>query len=434
MKTVTKLFPLLLVLLMVFSAYSVFSAAGKASSQYKDYIAQGDEKAREGLIVDAAGFYEQALALKDNVNLKVKIGTMYLENGYGSKAVAIGEKLVEDYPKEVAAYDFLLTCYNKAENYDDCYEIIETAEKRKLSSEFITEMKNKTAYLYDFDPCKFSDVLVCVNENSVVKSGDKYGFSTAKGKYALPAVYLDAGFFVDGIAPVKDENGEIYYIDVEGYKRKVIPKDLKCEMVGSLVDGMIVVFDGQKYSYYNEKFKLQFGPFDYAGTMIGGIAAVKEGELWYLVNKKGEKINKTPYEDIILNDREMANYFDRSFVKTGGAYIMVDSKGKQVGDQKFEDARLFASSGFAAVKQGGKWGFVNTEGAITIKPQFEDARSFNNDLAAVCKDGVWGYIAADGEIKIAPQFQYAMDFNNKGYAFVKCQDTWATIMLYRLNY
>lgn len=434
MKSVTKLFPIILILMMVFSAYNLISTAGKSSSEYKTLIAQGDEKAAEGLIVDAAKFYEDALALKDSVELKIKIGKMYFENGYGSKAVAIAEDLVEDYPKEVAAYDFLLFCYDKAENFKDCYEVIDTAEKRKLSSETITQIKNKTAYLYDFDSCKFDEVSSFSGGYSLVKTGDKFGFSKTNGKYALPATYLDAGFFYDDLAPVKDANGDIYYIDAEGYKRKVLPADFKCEMVGSLVDGMIVVFDGQKYSYYNEKFKLQFGPFDYAGTMVGGVAAVKEGESWYLVNKKGEKINKTPYEDIILNDREMANYYDRSFVKTGGAYIMVDSKGKQVGDQKFEDARLFASSGYAAVKQGGKWGFVNTEGAITIKPQFEDARSFNNDLAAVCKDGVWGYIAADGEIKIAPQYQYAMDFNNKGYAFVKYQDSWATIMLYRLNY
>lgn len=434
MKTVTKLFPLLLILLMVFSTYSILGTAGKTSSQYKSFIAQGDEKAKEGLVIDAVGFYEQALTLKDSVALKVKIGQMYLDNGYGSKAVAIGEDMVEDYPKEVEAYDFLLTCYKSAENYDDCYEVIETAEKRKLSSETINSIKNKIAYLYDFDTCKFDDVLTCSAENNIVKSGEKYGFSTIKGNYALPAVYLDAGFFYNELAPVKDENGEIYYIDIEGYKRKVIPEDLKCEMVGSIVDGMVVVFDGQKYSYYNEKFKLQFGPFDYAGTMIGGVAAVKEGEAWYLVNKKGEKINKTPYEDIILNDREMANYYDRIFVKTGGSYIMVDSKGNQIGNQKFEDAKLFASKGNAAVKQGGKWGFVNLNGEITIKPQFEEARSFSNELAAVCKDGVWGYIAPDGEIKIAPQYDYAMDFNENGYAFVKYQESWATIMLYRLNY
>ena len=133
MKSVTKLFPLILVLLMVFSAYNVFSTAGKSSSEYKTLIAQGDEKAKEGLIVDAAGFYEEALALKDSVDLKIKIGKMYFENGYGSKAVAIAEDLVEEYPKEVSAYDFLLFCYNNAENYKDCYEVINTAEKRKLS-------------------------------------------------------------------------------------------------------------------------------------------------------------------------------------------------------------------------------------------------------------------------------------------------------------
>ncbi len=434
MKTVTKIFPILLVVLMVLSAYSLLSAAGESASQYKQLIKQGDEKASEGLVIDAASFYEQALALKDNVDLKVKIGQVYLDNGYGSKAVAIGESLVEDYPKEAKAYDFLLTCYNRAQNYDDCYEIIDTAEKRKISSEVITEVKNKIAYLYDFDSCKFEEVSDFSNDYSVVKYGEKFGYSTKKGKYALPAVYLDAGFFYEDLAPIKDENGEVYYIDKDGYKRKVIPEDVKCEMAGTIVDGMVVVFDGQKYNYYNDNFKFKFGPFDYAGTMIGGVAAVKEGESWYLVNKKGEKINKTPYEDIILNEREMAYYYDRVFVKTGGSYIMVDGQGKQVGSQKFEDAVLFAGKGDAAVKIGGKWGFVNLEGEITIKPQFDDAKSFNNELAAVCKDGVWGYIAPDGEMKIPAQYEYAMDFNSSGYAFVKYQERWSTIMLYRLNY
>lgn len=434
MKTVTKLFPFLLVALMVLSAYNLLSAAGESSSEYKSFIQQGDEKASEGLVVDAVSFYEQALALKDSVDLKIKIGRTYLDNDYGSKAVSIGEDLVEDYPNEVAAYDFLLSCYNKSENYDDCYEILNTADKKKLSSETITEIKNKTAYLYDFDTCKFDDVSDFSNDYSVVKSGENYGYSGAKGKYALPATYLDAGFFYDDLAPIKDANGDIYYIDKEGNKRKNIPEDVKCAMVGSIVDGMIVVFDGQKYSYYNDSFKLKFGPFDYAGTMIAGVAAIKEGESWYLIDNKGEKINKTPYEDIILNDREMAYYYDRAFVKTDGSYIMVDGKGKQIGTQKFEDAVLFAGNGDAAVKIGGKWGFVNLEGEITVKPQFDDARSFSNELAAVCKDGVWGYIAPDGQIKITPQYEYAMDFNSSGYAFVKSEEHWATIMLYRLNY
>jgi len=77
---------------------------------------------------------------------------------------------------------------------------------------------------------------------------------------------------------------------------------------------------------------------------------------------------------------------------------------------------------------------VDKEGKVIISPQYEEARSFSYGYAAVKKDGKWGFIDTSGKICIEPQFQDAMDMNSKGNIFVKENDVWQLISLYRYNY
>ena len=122
-------------------------------------------------------------------------------------------------------------------------------------------------------------------------------------------------------------------------------------------------------------------------------------------------------------------------MKKADGYYLVDDKGKKIGKQKYEDARLFLEAdGYAAVKVDGKWGFVDKTGKMVIEPQFADAHSFANGYAAIKKNGKWGFIDENGEIVIRAQFEDARDFNDKGNVFVKDGTQWRLLELLRNNY
>lgn len=119
----------------------------------------------------------------------------------------------------------------------------------------------------------------------------------------------------------------------------------------------------------------------------------------------------------------------------GDHWLMTSLEGEKIGQDTFEEVKPFYSdNSYAAVKKDGKWGFVDKEGKVIISPQYEEARSFSYGYAAVKKDGKWGFIDTSGKICIEPQFQDAMDMNSKGNIFVKENDVWQLISLYRYNY
>ena len=118
---------------------------------------------------------------------------------------------------------------------------------------------------------------------------------------------------------------------------------------------------------------------------------------------------------------------------TEGRYILVDGSGKQIGSLEFEDATLFMGEQPAAVKIGGKWQFINKDGKLVSDKSYEGAKSFLNGLAAVCINGKWGFVDEAENVVIEPKFQDASYFNEKGSCFVKMNDKWQLLKLYRLN-
>ena len=65
--------------------------------------------------------------------------------------------------------------------------------------------------------------------------------------------------------------------------------------------------------------------------------------------------------------------------------------------------------------------------------KYDDARSYTNGLAAVCINGKWGFVDEKENVVIEPQFTDAKDFNEKGSCFIKTENKWQLLKLYRLN-
>ena len=264
-----------------------------------------------------------------------------------------------------------------------------------------------------------------------MESEGAWGFVNPSGSHSVSCMFAEVGAFSTlGYAPVVTQDGEAYFIDNKGDKIYVTQEPY---LSLGLMTGDLTVArkkDG-RYVYLDNELKEAFGDYDYASAMNGGIAAVKTGNLWMLIDSSGSKVSQMDYSDVKLDEKEIASRNDRLFVQDGNGYSMVDSAGNKIGALYFEDARIFNDGTYAAVKINGRWSFVDKDGNLKSDKTYEDARSYVNGLAAVKVNGKWGFVDLDENIRIDPQFFDAKDFNDQGSCFVMTGDCWQLLRLYR---
>lgn len=461
MKANKILIPIVVLVVTVISAYSLITTNIKDAKAYNDTLSTARDYASQGIVDDAVKYYEKALDLKCDVDTYIEYVNVYVNNGYEKKALRVAEQMVEDIDDSPKAYECLLDRYIALKSYEDCFKLDDEAANRKLRSDGFIKKMSEIQYAYDLDYQSYSSVNAFSSGFAAVESDELYGVIDETGGRVLSKAYSKAGCFSyytndnnkddsGYVIPVCTKDGEWMYISSTGNKKIEINKNLKFDYLGLYVDnGLIAASIDGKYAYYNTKFEKQFGDYNYASTFNCGCAAVKVNEAeWYIINEKGEKLNSTPYLDVVLDSKEIAFRNDRAFVMIDGNYCMIDTSCNVIGKQKFVDAKPFldikqvdkkgkndnSEVVLAAVCSNGKWGYVDTDCNFIIKPQFQDAHSFSNSFAAVNKDGKWGFITPDGSIAIDYQFEDVGDFNTKGCVFTSTNSRWALIKLYKFNH
>lgn len=440
MSRISKLLPLILILLMVASAYKLVSDKTGNMIKYKAHIKNADEYFEDGIVVDAVEEIDKAIEINPSFELMLKKGNYYYDGNERSFALKFADTLLEQYPKEAGAYDYALKVKSEFKGFQDCYAILDEAEKRKITSETIEKYNKSLQYKYFIDYKSYTGVGTARDGAYPVERNKMWGFCLRNGSAFIDCVFSQVGpFNISGeydLAPVKDETGAVFFINKDGMKKLNVSKEIKCDRASVISEDVFVLYIDKKAGYYDTSLKHKFGSYDYASAMLNSVAAVKTGDRWKLINSKGKELTSNTYEDVKYNDAEFVSTLERIFVKTNGKYIMLDLNGKQVGNLQFEDVECFFDK-YAAVKINGKWGFVDTDGKIVIKPEYEEAHSFANEFAAVKKDGKWGYIDTDNKMVIENTFFEAGNMNGLGCAFVKSKEkneTYDMLKLYSKNH
>lgn len=434
MKKYRTLLPILLAVLLVASWGVLIKDAVTVNVEYNTYLDAARKYAEQGIIKYAIENYNLALELKGSPEVYVEVADFYKAQGKDSEYLSWSENFFETYPTEPKAYDCVLGAYLNEQDYEACYDVLETAQKRSISTDYIQQVSSDIQYEYWLDFGSFDDVQTYSNNFCPVLKDGKWGFVDRYGNQKVACRYVKVGAYTQSaFAPVVNSNAEAYFIDKEGSKVMVSQEPYKS--FGPLVNGMLAAVRGDgKYTYVNTDFQVLFGEYDYASTINENVGAVKTGTQWHIINEKGDLISNTVYADVKLDEKEIAFRNGRFFAaETQGQYKMYDASGKQVGSLAFEDAMPFADDAPAAVKINGRWCFVNAEGERLSENTYEGARSFSNGLAAVCIDGEWGFVDTNETVVIAPEFRNAKDFNEKGSCFVQTGDKWQLLKLYRLN-
>lgn len=434
MKKYRNLIPIVLIFFVFLSFYTLVSDNLEKESQYNKYLSNARKAAELGE-KRAIENYRLALELKKTPEVYAEVAEYYKKQGNTRNYISWCETFADEFPKDPTAYELLTDAYVADERYQYAFDILETAEKRKVVSQKLEEIREQIKYVYNIGFGSYDEVGVFSQGYCAVRSEGFWGFSDVFGQLQISCRFLNVGAFsVSYLAPVVSQSGEAYFADHVG--DKYLATKVPYKSLGMLSNGLSAsVKSDSLYEYIDADFNVKSGPYEYASTFNHELAAVKKSEGWFFIDKNGKQAFDGIFSDVKLDGNEIAFQNGLAFVsKTSGKYILIDKNGNQVGNLEFEDAMPFAGTGAAAVKTNGKWGFVNTSGSFISDNRYENARSFSNGLAAVCIRGRWGFIDENENIAIEPVFTGARDFNEKGSCFVQQNsDKWQLLKLYRLN-
>lgn len=434
MKNHKLLVPIVLVMMLFLSYYTLYSSRTEIVREYEQYLSAARNYADQGIAVDAIQNYVSALAVKDSFEVNLEVGEFYARIGDVNAAITWGEALIVKYPETAKGYEFLLNLYKNNTQYEQCFKLYSTIQKRNIVSKNITKMLREIKYYYYLDQ-DFEDVTVYSNGYCAVQTGGKWGFANEKGSKVIPCQFMAVGPFLGDVAPVKTMEGETYFIDKEGNK-KLVPQGIdNIVELSAMYDGKFSVYDGRHWTYYSGDYKKISEAYDSTTIIANGVAAVGENGYFHLIDTENKKINDKKYVDVVVDEKGVVYRNGVLFVKTENTYYMIDIEGNRIGKEEFKNAKLFGDETYAAVEGEKGWYFIDNTGKQVFKDKyFQDARSFVNGYAAVKQDGYWGFIDMEGNIVIECTFDDAKDFNGSGSVLIKQEDAWRLLKLYSGNY
>lgn len=434
MKGYKTLAPIALVVCMALSFYMLINTRSTTLAEYEAYLSEARNYAKQGIAVEALKCYASALEIENNIDINLEVGNLYVKEKNINGAIEWGEQMVETFSKSPEAYEFLLKRYLEDNDFNSCYALYNTVVKREIETKEISKIMQDIKYIYYFGEA-YDDVAVFSEGYCAVKYEDKWGLANEIGEKMSPMIFKSVGPYIDGLAPVSTEDGQLYYVDGEGNKKMTVQIKEKFTDLKSVVGDVYAVNNGKTWAFYNKEYKKLSSDYTNTSLLANGVVAVEQDSQWIILNDKFEKINNQKYTEVVQDDRGIIFRNDAMFVNKDGSYSMIDVSGKKITDTKFLDAKLFLDNTYAAVKLDKGWTFVDSKGKVVFKDMyFEEANSFSNGFAAVKKNGEWGYIDIDGNVAIDFQFQGAKDFNASGCAFVNFEDVWQILRLYSKNY
>lgn len=435
MKGYRKIVPIIMVAFMAISIYTIISDAVSQQKELNEKIERANKCAEQELYDKSALLYDEIIESDNDLKHYLTVIDMYINAKDYLASEDWCERAKNEFPDSPEVYERLIRTYIRDDEIKDAFVVLDECDARKCTNKNIEAYRTKMEFKYEERRKTYEDVTAASSGHIGYLKKGLWGLATVTATNVIEPKYQEIGFLANELIPVKYKNSW-YLMTAEGEFNYNITKSVKgkVDAVGLYSNSVIPICVDGKYKYYTLDFKSAFDEYDYAGAFSGGIAAVKKGNKWQLINAEGKTISNKKYEDVILDARGVCCQKERIFVKLDGQYMMIDTSGKQVGKQRFDNAKVFGSGDLAAVNIDGLWGFVNLSGELSIKPIYMDADSFSVGLAPVSLGDTWGYIDQNGEFIIEDDFDYCTAFNSKGTAFYRVEDDWRVIKLYKYNH
>lgn len=409
-----------LVLFLTISNYT------SVENSYNTNLEKARENAEKLIPYNAYNYYKQAFAVRcddETIYQEFMEQAKLLGDSYYNAAI---KDYVVKFPASATAHELLCGMYYEEGSYGLLLDAALEAREKGVATDKVRDWYNECAYMLETVKGGIEEPQSFIGGIALVKVEGKYGYLQQNGDYLLAPLYEEASSMMKNAAV--NDGEEWYIINTAGFKVARTSKPV--DYMGILIGGKIPVAKDGKYAYVTSSLSIpEELPYDYASNFKNGVAAVKKGEKWALINTEEEQITDFVFEDIVLDEFNTCCNESVVFAKYNGKYYLVNPQGEKITEQGFDDAASFAGGGLAAVCVNGKWGFVDSTGQMTIEPQYDAAKSFNIGLGAICVDGKWGYINSNGTVRIQCQFEDCLPFADNGIAAVKENGIWSYVQL-----
>lgn len=446
MKKIKLLLPLWLVLLYFGSIVFMFQSRTENIVRYQQLVEEARTYAGNDVVIDAISAYEEALSVSPNVDIAVEAGDVYLEHeAYSEAGKWYKNQIHANFSDQKETYEYGIRMYLAQDNYRQAFAVYDECRDRELDSDKIEALMAPVMYTFDLSG-QYEDCRPYGNLSGIAAVSHKgnWGYIDTEGNRVLDYIYLSAGMFSD-MGAVVDMDGRAYFIDISGNK-KITDKSIldsdpdigKIQRFLGIEGGVLWAYNGTVWNCYDaQTYKRLFGGYSDVTNIANGIGAVKnKEEKWALLSSDGTLLTDFIYDEALTDQKDVFCRTEAVLVKEGANCLLLDKKGKQIGENSFEDGCAFYDTTYAAVKKDGSWTFVDQDGKLQDFGAYDQAESFSGGLAAVCKKGKWGYIDLQGQLVIDYQFDEAGPFCTSGVAFVKPEgeENWRLLTLYKDNH
>jgi len=285
-----------------------------------------------------------------------------------------------------------------------------------------------------------------------VYQNGKFAIATPLGEMVTPFIFSNnPDPFHNGIA-IFSEGDKYFFVDKNGNELTSLPGyngifkamgNIYC-LVG---DGHIglALENGVDLNYRVDKPSLRYSPsllyslgewnspqevkmffetvasqkYDLIGCFYDGLAAIKKGGQWGIVDKLGNEVIQPQY-DFVGGFRE-----GLALVGKNNYFGFVDKKGKVVIPLHFENASAF-SEGLSVVRKEGYVFFIDKSGHKVFSTGYDNLWPFQEGIAIVEKNSKMGAIDRNGKEIVPLEYDMVWPFL-QGQSCVKKQNKWGVI-------
>mgnify|MGYP006284833129 CR=1 FL=1 len=224
-----------------------------------------------------------------------------------------------------------------------------------------------------------------------VMHDDMWGYTNLEGQEIISCRFDEVRPFSEGVAAVR-LGGKWGFIDRMGQ----VVIDFTYEACGSFHHQLAwVTTTDQRTGYIDTEGNLHIpAQYDEATDFFRGVARVRQGDAWGLIDTRGKYIMEPHY-------RSIERFYEEGvaivrYGRTGEKYGLIDLQGNLLTKRAYEDIEAF-SEGLAVAKIKGAYGYVDLSGRMVIPAQYSRAEAFSEGRAAVYLNGSCGYLDRRGD-------------------------------------
>lgn len=264
---------------------------------------------------------------------------------------------------------------------------------------------------------------------AIIFDQSRWGAIDSSGAVVIKPQYLRMGDFKEGKAWVHLRRGKKGYIDKTGTllfaKRFSKLTDFKNGIARVYIrkKGWGLINTEGEFILKPKKRYRKIEPFnDY------GLAKVKIGEKYRLMNEAGELVGKKAYGIIRDFNEGLAVVRVQSLTrnqlgKINLNWMIIDTTGELVTKKEFRELQDFSEGRAAFTAEGSKRGYVNTKGEVVIQPTYFKVEPFEDNRALVWDNyNRTGIIDTTGAVIIPVVYNKVLDIS-KGLVLV-CRNSW----------